>query len=165
MKPEVAINSQIDNANNVKYSLEMTILRDICISSKILYDPNDFDSLVEEDRGILEIYKEFETFNKCMANNDQSKWILRIELDKMAMMDRNISTDDVYNSTKELYNDTINCIYSDDNAANLIFRIRICSDNSDSKNSLGQFDDDDVSILKALEKNLMDKIFSNLGRY
>ena len=161
MNPEVSVNTTNKHATNIKYNLELTILRDISLSTKILYDPNDYDSLVEEDRGLLEIYNEFELHTNTLSNPNDSKWILRIELDKIAMMDRNIRMDDVYNSTKNLYGDTVKCIYSDDNAAKVIFRIRISEEITKSdkkKNTIGQFDEDDTTILRALEKNLMDNI-------
>jgi DNA-directed RNA polymerase II subunit RPB1 len=57
----------------------------------------------------------------------KSKWIVRIEFDRESMLDRNITMDDVHFAIKNVYSD-IQCVYSDYNDEELVFRIRTNSD-------------------------------------
>jgi len=131
--------------------IEFTRLKDITMSAKIFYDPDDFDTNLDEDKEFLEIYKVFNTLDNCLSN--ESKFILRLEFDKQKMIDKDITMENVYTkiTSLPLYSNDISCLYSDDNAGKLIFRIRILkSKKSDDLN--------DISILKNLEKNLRDKV-------
>ena len=51
--------TSIDKAQEIKYSLEFTCLKDITDSISICYDPNPEETLIDEDRILLEEYNEF----------------------------------------------------------------------------------------------------------
>ena len=56
---------------------------------RIFYDPNDYDTNIEEDRELLQIYKVFHEIDPVMTEeSDGSEWIIRFELDKHTMMDK-----------------------------------------------------------------------------
>ena len=46
----------------MRNKLEYTVLRDVIVRSQIFYDPKNtvYETDIEEDKGILEIYKENE---------------------------------------------------------------------------------------------------------
>ena len=70
------------------------------------------DDDVEED---AEMDEEFE-----------NKWIIRIEMDQTAMLDMNITNEDIHYTLKSLYGNDISCFYSDYNSDNkIVFRIRL----------------------------------------
>ena len=56
---------------------------------------------------------------------EKSKWIIRLELDKETMLDKNITMDDINFSIKHSYKDDIECVYSDYNSDSLVFRVRM----------------------------------------
>ena len=111
--------------------LEYTTLKNIVKGTQICFDPDDLNTLIEEDKDLIEQYKEFEKImDECnntdsLSNNEKSKWILRIEMNQELMLDKNITMDDVHYVLKTVYEDQISCIYSDYNADKLIFRIRM----------------------------------------
>ena len=162
MKPEDQ--TDIEKAQEIKYSLEYTSLRDVTNTISICYDPNPEDTLIEEDKVLLE---EFNEFNKIMEDcgleteevSEQSKWIIRIELSREEMMDRNITMDDIHFALKNSLKNTINCVFSDFNSDNLVFRIRLVNSkaimNSKQKN-LDQ--SDEIYMLKNLQNNILDNI-------
>jgi len=130
LKPQDETNKDI--ARNVMYMLEHTELQDLVKSIEICFDPDDLNTLIEEDKETISQYKEFENiFNDCIDqqekndNIEKSKWILRMELEPSIMLQKNITMDDIHFTLKNSYGQTIQCIFSDYNSDKLIFRIRM----------------------------------------
>jgi DNA-directed RNA polymerase II subunit RPB1 len=90
-------------------------------------------------------------------SDTKSKWIIRLELDRESMLEKNISLDDIHFAIKHSYNDDMTCIYSDYNADNLVMRVRLNSNIIKSKKkSLDQ--DDEIYKLKNLQQNMLNNI-------
>lgn len=91
---------------------------------------------------------------------NKSKWVIRLEFDAETMLNKNITMDDVYFVLSRQYSDKISCIYSDYNASNLIFRIRLDNDmfsEAGKKKSGAKSLDrmDDIYILKNFQTQLL----------
>jgi DNA-directed RNA polymerase II subunit RPB1 len=142
-------NQCIDILNNIEY----TSLKEITTSTKIFYDPNDFDTNIVEDKQLLDIYNKFNHLDDVMKDEDcsSSDWIIRFELDKQMMLDKNITMEQIFFKLHLIHGNTISCVYSDDNSSNLVFRIRV--------NSLKKGDSkiNDLNMLKGFEKQLREK--------
>jgi DNA-directed RNA polymerase II subunit RPB1 len=153
-------------AQEIKYTLEYTSLRDITTSVSICFDPDDLQTLINEDKPLMQEYAQFSSLiNECAGNtdfneeddNDKSKWIIRFELDRESMLDKNINMDDVHFAIQHSYKDEISCVYSDFNADKLVLRIRLDKSLITSKKkSLDQ--SDEIYKLKNLQLNLLDNI-------
>ena len=154
----VALNKDIaydkEKAKTFMDKLEYTSLKDITIKTRIYYDPVESETIISEDREILDLYQEFQDLDE---NNDDCKqhspWLLRLEFDRKVMMNKDITMFDIYSRLCSIYDKTINCIFTDDNSSNLILRIRIKDAVQDKNTSC-----DDSSLLKTLETNMLDKI-------
>ena len=104
--------------------------------------------------------------NQDGADDDEdsgkSKWVIRIELDKESMLDRNITMDEVNFAIKNSYQDDIKCVYSDFNDDKLIMRLRISNiTKSQSKKNIKPKNldqSDEIYILK----NFQDKLLTNI---
>jgi DNA-directed RNA polymerase II subunit RPB1 len=126
LKPEEQVNK--DKAIHVMHELEHTLLKHIVQNIEIYFDPNDDYTTIPEDKAIIEQYQ---YFNRIMNANNQtcngkySKWLIRVSLDSKIMLDKQINMEDVSFILNQKYKDTIQCMYSDYNADNLVFRIRI----------------------------------------
>ncbi len=155
---------EIERAHELRYMLEYTSLREITQTVSVCFDPDDMSTLIEEDKPLMAEYARFqEMVADCggvdpVAQKDgASKWIVRFELDREAMLDKNISMDDIHFAIKYSYRDKISCIYSDYNADNLVFRVRLSKSlTSGKKKSLDQ--SDEIYQLKNLQQNLLDNI-------
>ena len=123
LKPEYANNKT--KAREVAQELELTLLRDMTVKTAIYYDPKDSQSILKEDKELLEFYKLFEMAEGQM---NWSKYILRIELDRQRMFDRNITMDDIHYVLRERLGSNINIVYSDFNSQKLVMRIRLSSE-------------------------------------
>jgi DNA-directed RNA polymerase II subunit RPB1 len=153
-------------AQEIKYTLEYTSLRDITTSVSICFDPDDLQTLINEDKPLMEEYSQFSSLiSECAGVSDfnededdtKSKWIIRFELDREAMLDKNINMDDVHFAIQHSHKDEISCIYSDFNADKLVLRVRLDKSLINSKKkSLDQ--SDEIYKLKNLQLNLLDNI-------
>jgi len=123
--PEFANNKT--KAREVAQELELTLLRDMTVKTAIYYDPSDSLSVLKEDRDLLAFYKLFEVSDPSQQAN-WSKYILRIELDRQRMFDRNITMDDINFVLRERLGSNINIIYSDFNSQKLVMRLRLSSE-------------------------------------
>ena len=151
-------------ARELMHSLEYTVLRDLTHSIAIYFDPDDLNTLITKDEILMEEYKEFtKIITECAegaegeiqaGSNKKSKWILRLELNRESMLDKNITMDDIYFALKNSYKDNISCIYSDMNSNKLIMRIRLERSLTTKKiKSLDQTDE--IYQLKNIQNNIL----------
>ncbi len=138
-------------AINIKNSIEITRLSDILEYSEIYWDNGKYETSIESDKGILDIYKqlsELDTFsNRCKSD---SPWVLRMKFNKEKMKSYGLRMIDIYTKLNLAYDKYIDCIYSDDNAEECIFRIKmkeIALKDIDAK--------DELAAIKAMEHNIV----------
>jgi hypothetical protein len=138
-------------SNEVLKSIQTTFFKDIVKSSKIYYDADDFTTEVEDDKVFVDSYKELMDLD-LVKNFDTAPWLLRIEINREKLLEEGINMITLYNILQDYYEDTITCMFSDDNSGNLIFRIRLIDEPSQEDGR------DYITELKALEKNIMENI-------
>ena len=146
--------------------IEYTKMKEIVSAVEICFDPDDLNSLIEEDEDTLTQYYEFENMvSDCIGhsitdNKAKSKWIIRLEMDKESMLDKNITMDDINFAISNSFDDDVHCVYSDYNSDKLIFRLRL--NNILSKKKGGQANpldqSDEIYILKNFQDNLLNNI-------
>ena len=130
LKPEDE--RQKDKAHTIMYMLEHTRLEDVVKSIEVCFDPDDLNTLINEDKDTIEQYRVFENMvTECSEGslqtdeNEKSKWIIRMVMDPEVMLEKNITMDDVNFTLKNCFDEQIQCVYSDFNSDKLIFRIRM----------------------------------------
>jgi len=144
-------------------------LRAVVDSINICFDPDNLNTLIEEDIETMEQYKEFEsTIDGCLGetgegDNARSKWIIRMELNAEEMLDRNLTMDDIHFALKNAYGNEVSCVFSDYNAEKLVFRLRLGNvmnakkkKGSQSLNPLDQ--SDEIYLLKNFQDQLLDNL-------
>ena len=170
LKPEEETDR--DKASTIQYMLEHTRLEEIVKSIEICFDPDDLNTLIDEDKNTMAQYREFETMvAECLNSpveeeqGDKSKWIIRIIMDPEVMLEKNITMDDVNFTLNNTYKDEISCVYSDYNADKLVFRIRMkniidnAKSRSQKKAKLNPLDQSDqIYILKNFQDTLLNNI-------
>ena len=159
-----------DSAQKMIPEIEYTKLKEIVSSIDICFDPNDMNTLIEEDNDTIQQFYAFENMiNDCAGNQlteskDRSKWIIRMEMDKESMLEKNISMDDINFVINNIYENDVNCIYSDYNSDKLIFRIRLKNllSNKKKMNNPNPLDQsDEIYMLKNFQDNLLNNIVLN----
>jgi hypothetical protein len=148
LKPEYRKNK--DKAREVVQDLELTVLRNITDKVAIYWDENDERTVVQEDLQLMSFYRQFEMDTQS-AN--WSKWMLRLELNREEMFNRNISIQEVVSVIKVQFNNDINVVYSDYNSDNLVMRIRLPNRDNDTASNLDEF-----TNLKKFQNKLLNSI-------
>ena len=155
-------------AQQLMHVMEYTSLRDIVKEVSICFDPDDLNTLIEDDRELISQYKAFQELTEECAGIDEeekeeedprSKWVVRFEFDKEEMLDMNITMDDVHYAFENGHKDKVDCVYSDFNADKLIFRIRLIDAfKKMNKNKGGEIEDqeDKIYLLNAMQDNMLD---------
>lgn len=141
--------------------LEFTVLGDLTKKTEIYYDPDIKNTVVSSDR---ELVKDFYEFSD--ATDDElrrlSPWLLRIELDKDLVFVKKIQMSEIGAEITNEYGTDLHVEVSDDNAEELVIRVRIVNDapamqqaedgNPDENPDVGS---DDDAFLKRLEKSML----------
>jgi DNA-directed RNA polymerase II subunit RPB1 len=151
IKPE--FNQSKDKCVEIKNKLEITTFKDIVQTSRIYYDPDDFNTTVEEDKELVALYKEYQDHNLGYSCNKQlSPWLLRLKLDNSKMAEIGLTMIDLHYALDEFYQNKVTCMFSDDNAGDLVFRIKIYEDATEKSSDM-------LTDLKALETAILENIF------
>jgi len=148
--------------------IENTKLRSLVESIEICFDPDDLNTLMSEDVDVMKEYNEFEKLlDECNSSydssKDKSKWIIRMYMNKIEMLDKNITMDDLHFALMNSYNN-LTCMYTDYNSEKLIFRIRINKNlqllkKKKNKNVLESLDQsDEIYLLRNLQEELLDNL-------
>jgi len=146
--------------------IEYTKMKEIVSAVEICFDPDDLNSLIEEDSDTLTQYYEFENIvSDCIGHSEadskdkKSKWIIRLEMDKESMLDKNITMDDINFAISNTFVDDVHCVYSDYNSDKLIFRLRLNNILTRKKGIADPLDQsDEIYILKNFQDNLLNNI-------
>ena len=171
LKPEDETDK--DKANTIQYMLEHTKLEEVVKSVEICFDPDDMNTLIDEDKSTMAQFRAFENIiNECLETenpmseeSEKSKWVIRMVMDPETMLEKNITMDDVHFTLNNTYRDEISCVYSDYNADKLVFRIRMTNilkntgNKAQKKAKLNPLDQSDqIYVLKNFQDQLLNNI-------
>jgi DNA-directed RNA polymerase II subunit RPB1 len=132
--------------------IQFATLESITAKYEIWYDPLDADnpsSVIAEDAAFVEEY--YQIPDEKLDMTLLSPWLLRIVLDRVAVIDKKLLMVDITKKLNELHPDDLYVIYSDDNAAELVLHVRIKWDPTEKDKSGTKVD----RFLKKLAMNLM----------
>jgi DNA-directed RNA polymerase II subunit RPB1 len=141
-------------AKLLRSAVEHTNLRSVTKATEIYHDPDIQSTQIADDFDMVESYFIIPEEHHDAPEN-QSRWLLRLILDRQKMLDKGLKVDDVAMKIKENYPKDLAVIFSDNNAENQVIRIRMIKQH-DSK-----YDDDDIEediMLKRLEAHILDTL-------
>ena len=162
-----------ERAKELIAQIELTQLSELVETVSICFDPDDLNTLIQEDRSTMLQYYEYQRMlNECAGidvsdaeadpnDSARSKWIIRMVMNRDAMLDKRITMDDVHFAIKNSHGDDVSCIYADYNADKLVFRLRMNNINGKKplkpkENPLDQ--SDKIYLLKAFQDQLLNNI-------
>lgn len=161
--------TELGNVQQVMHQLEHIKLNDIVNSVKICFDPDDANTRVETDIKLMSQFNDFEKmFDECSGvqsvdddtgERNDSKWIIRMEMNAQEMLDHNITMDDINFAIKNVYGEQLSCVFSDYNSNNLVFRIRMLNTNKKNTSKQKSLDQSDEIYLL---KNFQDQLLNHL---
>jgi len=134
-------------------------MKDIVVSTQIYFDPDNskYETIVDEDQGILNIYKEFLELEEDIST---SPWIIRFVFNKEVMMNKGIIMEDVYMAISNYDNEKLRFIYSDDNASEIIGRLQIITELQGQESEINGLSsqNDVLSIIRDIEEDILHNI-------
>ncbi|EJP70630.1 RNA polymerase Rpb1 [Beauveria bassiana ARSEF 2860] len=143
-----------EQAKKLRSLVEYTNLRSVTSVTEIYYDPEVQATNIAEDVDMVESYFMIPDDAQDTIHR-QSRWLLRITLDRQKLLDKEIKIDDVAACIKEEYSNDLAIIFSDNNADEQVIRIRTIRQSDDKDEDSDTKIEDDV-MLKRLEAHLLD---------
>jgi len=163
---EEDVSGDQDIAKLVHSLLEYTVLGDVVKLTEIYYDPDIKETIVEKDREFVKDYYDLSDATEEDLRR-LSPWCLRIELNPSVFFDKKMKMNEIVREVNNEYGGDLNVIVTDDNADELVVRVRIVND---VPQGMGQVDDDgnpiqsedvgqeDDVFLKRLEKSMLSSL-------
>lgn len=137
------LKSDKDKCEALMHDVRVVRFKDIVTKSQIFFDPND---TYQEDKSFVSLYQDDDPVTIKTA-----PWLIRLEFDKESMMRYHLDMIQIHNKLLDFYKeDTIVCKFSDDNAEQLVFRIKLAI--------IPTSDNDMYTEIKALETIILEKI-------
>ena len=153
-------------AKSVQSLLEHTTLHHVTERTEIWYDPimpSDAEkaTIVPEDEDFVRAY--YEIPDEEVDTSRISPWLLRIELDREAMSDKDLTMEGITSKMLQMYGaDVLHVICNDDNADQLVMRVRLISDGPVNKGAEaggdGGDDEEDYMFLKRFEASMLSQL-------
>lgn len=152
---QIAENANVqDMAKKLRSNVEHTNLRALTHKTDIFYDPDPRSTVVEEDVDAVESY--FIVPEESDNVDEQGRWVLRVELSRKKLLDKDLSISDVGNRIKEVFGSDVAVIFADDNADKLVIRIRMLGVGKDVDEDINSRAEEDT--LKSLELHMLDTV-------
>ncbi|CAE7377440.1 polr2a [Symbiodinium natans] len=112
-----------ERAKDVQSMLEHTTLEKVTSFTQIFWDPDPENTLVEEDQEWVSLYYELPDEDENPARC--GPWLLRIQLSNKVMTDKKLTVREVGERILGDFQNDLDCIFTDDNAEELVLRIRL----------------------------------------
>lgn len=141
---------------DLRNKVEHTNLRSITAMSEVHFDPDVMSTNIDEDFDMVESYFLIPDQGAQDDLGRQSRWILRITLDRQSVLDKSLRVEDVAAAIKDNYKKDVALVFSDNNAEDMVIRIR-CMVDEDNKDEDGNAIMEDDVMLKRLEEHLLEK--------
>lgn len=137
-------------AEAVAVELEYTVLKNIVSNVQIIYDESDCKSAIKEDQAFIDTYYAINA--NCQPQTSNSPWLLRIQFNEEELHKKRITllvVEAAIKANLENFKDlaAINCIFSDDNAEQLICRVKVADGVLSSENP--------VNVMRLLERLIL----------
>ncbi|KAL0945704.1 hypothetical protein HGRIS_014853 [Hohenbuehelia grisea] len=153
LEPNIARESTL--AKTVQQKLAYTSLRTVTGAVEIWYDPDPSSTIIEEDSVFVESFFAIPDEEVESKLHLQSPWLLRLELDRAKMIDRQLTMAYVAGRIAESFKTDLFVIWSEDNADKLVIRCRILG--GADKDEDGMATEEDI-FLRQLENTMLNSV-------
>ena len=142
-----------ESAKIIQTALAYTTLQTVTSAVEVFYDPDPSSTVIPEDRDFVDAFFAIPDEEVEASLERQSPWLLRLVLDRAQMLDKNLTMAEVASKIGAMFGRDIFVMHSEDNAEELVLRIRIV-DNDPDKEVQGE---EDV-FLKSLAQQMLTDI-------
>lgn len=125
LEPEISKNQYL--AKNVQQELAYTTLCTVTAAVEIWYDPDPSSTIFEDDTVFVESFFAIPDEEISSKLHLQSPWLLRLELDRVKMIDRKLTMAYIAGRISKCFKNDTFVIWSENNVEKLIVRCRVLS--------------------------------------
>ncbi|QHS72099.1 DNA-directed RNA polymerase II subunit RPB1 [Saccharomyces paradoxus] len=143
-----------EQAKLIRSAIEHTTLKSVTIASEIYYDPDPRSTVIPEDEEIIQLHFSLLDDEAEQSFDQQSPWLLRLELDRAAMNDKDLTMGQVGERIKQTFKNDLFVIWSEDNDEKLIIRCRVVRPKSLDAETEAEED----HMLKKIENTMLENI-------
>ncbi|QLG73399.1 hypothetical protein HG535_0E04830 [Zygotorulaspora mrakii] len=143
-----------EKAKFIRSAIEHTTLKSVTVASEIYYDPDPRSTVIQDDEEIIQLHFSLLDDETEKSLDQQSPWLLRLELDRAAMNDKDLTMGQVGEKIKETFKNDLFVIWSEDNAEKLIIRCRVVRPKSMDLETEAEED----HMLKKIENTMLENI-------
>lgn len=143
-----------EKAKFIRSAIEHTTLKSVTIASEIYYDPDPRSTVIPEDEEIIQLHFSLLDDEAEQSFDQQSPWLLRLELDRAAMNDKDLTMGQVGERIKQTFKNDLFVIWSEDNDEKLIIRCRVVRPKSLDAETEAEED----HMLKKIENTMLENI-------
>ena len=129
-------------AKDVQCYLEFTVLKQVTSMTEIYYDPKVTTTIVPEDQEFVAAY--YELPDEDVDVTKLSPWVLRIVLNRELMVDKKLDMATIAARIETEYGSDLHTVFTDDNAEQLVLRIRMRNDEGGGAAAEEKVADDDL---------------------
>jgi DNA-directed RNA polymerase II subunit RPB1 len=155
LQPEYARDQRM--AKSIQTTLAHTTLKTITATSEIFYDPDVQNTVIEDDRELVETYFAIPDEETEKMIPRMSPWLLRFELDRAKYVDKELNINDVVEHITSVFDKDMFVMGSEHNADKLVIRCRTLRNEDVDKEEDEEAIEEDV-FLKQLETSMLDSI-------
>ncbi|KAJ9648235.1 DNA-directed RNA polymerase II core subunit rpo21 [Coniosporium tulheliwenetii] len=141
-----------ESAKHLRSLVEYTTLKNVAEVFEIYYDPNIESTIVESDVDMVESYFIIPEDN-AEDPSLQSKWVLRIVLNRRKMLDKGMTVSEVAGKLKDHFKGDIAIIFSDNNADEQVIRIRNIARDGQKRS-----EEEELHLLQSLEQWVLNSV-------
>ena len=143
-------------AKKVQQQLTYTSLRTVTAAVEIWYDPDPSSTIIEEDQSFVDLFFSIPDEDVEAKLHLQSPWLLRLELDRAKMIDRQLTMQYVAGRIAESFKTDLFVIWSEDNSDKLIIRCRVLGSMDKDDDGMGVIEED--IFLRQLENTMLNSV-------
>jgi DNA-directed RNA polymerase beta' subunit len=152
----------VESAKKVSNKITICNMQDILSEIELFYEVREKDGEIQmqhqEDRDILDAFLTYQPEEEHEACAGKSRWVIRMVFNKMKLNQKNINMYEIYQKLKEqsmIDEEIVECVYADDNADNLVFRIHVyISENTEGKDENAQVNNNLYLNIRKLYKKI-----------
>lgn len=150
----------LDAAKALRSQIVHTTLRDVTETWELWYDPVITSTVIKQDEDFVDSYYLLED-DTANLEYTQSKWLLRIVLNRAKLLDKDLTITEVVNKMKDEHKSSISVLHSDQNAEEQVIRIRLAGDayasmqDSEDKESFASQHDE---VLRRFMNNMLEDL-------
>ncbi|WFD00426.1 DNA-directed RNA polymerase [Malassezia yamatoensis] len=142
-----------ESAKVIQTALAYTTLQTVTSAIEVFYDPDPSSTVIPQDKEFVDAFFAIPDEEVEASLERQSPWLLRLVLDRAQMLDKNLTMAEVASKIGAMFGRDIFVMHSEDNAEELVLRIRIV-DNDPDKEVQGEED----IFLKSLAQQMLTEI-------